>query len=118
RRNSVPDSCCHIVIEGCGHDILLNHESASQDIFVHGCLTVLREKLINEVVPICLGYTGIGTIIALIQIIIAVLAFSRNANIQRKKKYASSHNPGASGRNYKSNSKNIMEIYKCTAKLG
>ncbi|CAB4057790.1 CD63 [Lepeophtheirus salmonis] len=65
--NSVPDSCCLHVAKGCGRNILLNHEVASEKIFVH-----------------------VGTIIALIQIIIAVLALSRSASIKRKHKYADS----------------------------
>nr|ACO12923.1 CD63 antigen [Lepeophtheirus salmonis] len=88
--NSVPDSCCLHVAKGCGRNILLNHEVASEKIFVHGCYTMMADKLDNEVVPLCLGYTGVGTIIALIQIIIAVLALSRSASIKRKHKYADS----------------------------
>ena len=43
--NSVPDSCCHEVREGCGNDILRQQVSDVRNkIFVDGCITILKVR--------------------------------------------------------------------------
>ena len=45
RNNSVPDSCCHEVREGCGNGILRQQVSDVRNkIFVDGCITILKVR--------------------------------------------------------------------------
>ncbi len=44
---SVPDSCCFEYVEGCGYHIF--HKSdveIANHIYVHGCLTLLKDQVI------------------------------------------------------------------------
>ncbi len=85
--NSVPDSCCHVVTEGCGRGILAQTGyTMHMEFNTHGCLTVMRHKLEDQVVPVLLGYAAVGTLLALVQLMAVVFAFSYSASIARHKK--------------------------------
>ncbi len=81
----MPDSCCKTYHEGCGHNVLAVPEHTRQTkLFSHGCLEVMGDKITGQVVPILLGYAGVGTLLALIQLITIVFACSYSAQITRK----------------------------------
>ena len=45
---SVPDSCCFEYSEGCGYRIFHKSDVEIQNvIFVHGCLTLLKDQVIR-----------------------------------------------------------------------
>lgn len=81
----MPDSCCHREVPGCGRNILREQETqVNYKIFTHGCITLMEDKLHNDVMPILIGYGAFGTILALIVLVNAVFAFSFSASINRK----------------------------------
>jgi hypothetical protein len=83
--NSVPDSCCHNIIEGCGRNLLSQNEDQIRNtIFVDGCLTILKTKLKNDVIPMMIVYAVVGVILALLELITVVLASAYVAQITRK----------------------------------
>ncbi len=104
--NSVPDSCCHKISKGCGKDILnevmqknksdhfhelignihifQNPENIRNTIFVDGCLTILRTKLENDVIPMMIVYAVVGVVLALTELITVVLACAYVAQITRR----------------------------------
>jgi hypothetical protein len=85
--NSVPDSCCHSVTEGCGRDIFTKVDSQIRNIiFVDGCLTVLRSKLEEDVTPMMIIYACIGVLLAITELITVVLCCAYIAQITRKLK--------------------------------
>jgi hypothetical protein len=49
------------------------------------CLTIIEEKLVGQVVPVLLGYAGVGTCLALIQLLTIVFACSYSSQISRSK---------------------------------
>jgi len=84
--NSLPDSCCLQYEDGCGKGAL---ESGKIDeirdkVFVHGCLTLLFPKLINDVKPIMIVYAVVGIILAFLELIAVVLACAFVAQIRRR----------------------------------
>ena len=87
RNSSVPDSCCHTPTPGCGKDIFReNEENVRTKIFVHGCITMLKNKLDNDVIPMMIVYAVIGVILALVEMITIVLASAFVAQIGRKRR--------------------------------
>lgn len=73
--------------QGCGTGLLTRQDIyLTQTIHTHGCLTVMEEKLSNQVVPILLGYAGCGTILALLQLLAIVFACAYSAALSRKAK--------------------------------
>jgi hypothetical protein len=49
---SVPDSCCFQHVEGCGHDIFhMSEVEIANKIFVHGCLTLLKDQVGQSNIP-------------------------------------------------------------------
>lgn len=84
---SVPDSCCHEPIEGCGHRIFKESpEQIRNKIFVNGCLTLLKDQLENDVVPMMVIYACIGVVLALVELITVVLACAFVAQINRRRR--------------------------------
>jgi len=89
KNNSVPDSCCHQVSDGCGNGILgprVQESDIRNKIFVDGCLTILKDKLETDVLPIMIGYAVIGVVLALVELITVVLACAYVAQITRKRR--------------------------------
>ncbi|TRY70348.1 hypothetical protein TCAL_02439 [Tigriopus californicus] len=83
--NSVPDSCCLRVTEGCGVNVFNELEqNLVRKIHMHGCLTLMNDKLESQVVPMLLGYTGVGTILALVQLLCVIFACALAAAIKRE----------------------------------
>jgi hypothetical protein len=83
---SVPDSCCFEYYEGCGYQIF--HKSdveIANIIFTHGCLTLLKDQLLHEVVPIMISYALIGAISAVVQLASVALASAYVAQISRRR---------------------------------
>ena len=89
--NSVPDSCCHKYQKGCGKDVLVQSPADIQNqIFINGCLEILKEKLDEDVIPMMIVYAVVGVILALTELITVVLACAFIAQINRRinKNYA------------------------------
>ena len=85
KNNAVPDSCCLEPQEKCGHGIFdQSFETITHKIYTHGCLNIIESKLEGQVVPILLGYAGVGTVLALIQLLTIVFACSYSAQISRR----------------------------------
>ncbi|QQP31437.1 Tetraspanin, partial [Caligus rogercresseyi] len=83
--NSVPDSCCHEFMKGCGRGIFSRTETEVRNhIYVHGCLQVLKDKLENEVTPMMIVYAVVGVILAITEIITIVLASAYVAQLRRR----------------------------------
>jgi len=85
----VPDSCCHDVREGCGHGKLSLSNSQNYlglDIWKDGCIEVLQHKLRNEVSPLMDVYSGVGVLLAIVELITVVLACSYIAQISRRRR--------------------------------
>jgi len=93
-RGDVPDSCCHperMMDEGCGKGkITLSTESLENNlgIWKDGCLTILKAKLREEVSPMLMIYSGIGVLLALVELITVVFACSYIAQISRRTRRA------------------------------
>ncbi len=90
--NAVPDSCClrreQQPERNCGSERLSESGvTVDQHIHTHGCLTVMHPKLEGQVVPILLGYAGVGTLLALLQLLCVVFAFSYSSSIARYRKH-------------------------------
>jgi len=85
--DSVPDSCCLQPEEGCGRGRFRESE-VTVDLYIHthGCLAVLESKLQNGVVPVLLGYSGVGVLLALAEMLSAVLAFVYAGHLSRAAK--------------------------------
>jgi len=87
KNNAVPDSCCLEPQEKCGHGIFDSDQSyvtITHKIYTHGCLNIIESKLEGQVEPILLGYAGVGTVLALIQLLTIVFACSYSAQISRR----------------------------------
>jgi len=82
---SVPDSCCFEQIEGCGGNIFhLSDVQIRNKIFVNGCLTLLKDQLETEVLPIMIAYACVGVLLAVAMLVSVVLASAYVAQITRK----------------------------------
>jgi len=89
----VPDSCCHPdrTDQGCGKGkITLSQESLQNNlgIWKDGCLEILKEKLKLEVSPMLIVYSGVGVLLALVELITVVFACSYIAQISRRTRRA------------------------------
>ena len=64
---SVPDSCCLEISPGCGAYLFkTSNENIRTKINLHGCLTMLQDQHENDVVPMMIGHTVFGAILALV----------------------------------------------------
>ncbi len=89
---SVPDSCCFEQIDGCGHNIFhLSDVQIRNKIFVNGCLTLLKDQLEGEVVPIMIAYACVGVLLAIVELISVVRASAYVAQISRKRMREKQH---------------------------
>lgn len=83
--NSVPDSCCHKETKDCGKGIFIKSEAdARNTIFVDGCIEIVKDKLNDDVIPMMVVYACIGVILAISEMITAVLACAYVAQISRR----------------------------------
>jgi len=85
----VPDSCCHDVREGCGRGILSmsnNQHDLDLGIWKDGCIEILQHKLRDEVSPLMIIYSGVGVLLAIVELITVVLACSYIAQITRRRR--------------------------------
>ena len=75
-RNSVPDSCCLYEAQGCGNDVfkITDLRVMVLKINVHGCLAVMRRRLDTHVTTILMVFAGVGSILALLELLSIVLA--------------------------------------------
>ncbi len=82
----VPDSCCLQYSEGCGRGILGigNDQQVAQNIYTHGCVTLLEINLREDVLPWMIAYAIIGVVLAIAEIITVVMAAAYVAQIRRK----------------------------------
>ncbi|XP_040563484.1 CD63 antigen [Lepeophtheirus salmonis] len=85
--NSVPDSCCHEMEKNCGKGVFSRTETEVRNsIYVNGCLTVLKDKLDNEVTPMMIVYAVVGVVLAITEIITIVLACAYVAQLNRRRR--------------------------------
>eukprot|EP00092_Neocalanus_flemingeri_P021978 GFUD01023836.1.p1 GENE.GFUD01023836.1~~GFUD01023836.1.p1 ORF type:complete len:294 (+),score=59.87 GFUD01023836.1:67-948(+) len=85
----VPDSCCHDVSEGCGRGKIQQgqeNQNREMGIWKDGCLEILHQKLKLEVVPMLLVYSGVGVLLAVVELITVVLACAYVAQINRRRR--------------------------------
>jgi hypothetical protein len=83
---SVPDSCCFEPVEGCGRNIFhLSDVNIRNKIFVNGCLTLLKDQLEGEVVPVMISYACVGVLLAIVMLVSVVLSSAYVAQISRKR---------------------------------
>jgi len=84
--SDVPDSCCHVQSDGCGKGIqnLNNFRDISDQIYVLGCMEIIRDKLEGDVVPMMVVYACVGVLLAIIELICVVLACAYIAQINRR----------------------------------
>jgi hypothetical protein len=84
---SVPDSCCHEPHEGCGRGIFSQSpDQIRNKIFVNGCMTLLKDQLESDVLPMMIVYACVGVILALVELITVVLASAYVAQINRRRR--------------------------------
>lgn len=84
---SVPDSCCHEPHEGCGQGVFrLSHDQVRNKIFTNGCMTLLKDTLETDVLPMMIVYACVGVILALVELITVVLASAYVAQINRRQR--------------------------------
>jgi len=83
----VPDSCCHEEVEGCGRNkITQENYRLDLGIWKDGCIEILRYKLRDEVAPVLIIYSGVGVLLAIVELITVVLACSYIAQISRRRR--------------------------------
>jgi len=75
-RNSVPDSCCLYEAHGCGSDLFKINDLRVivLKINIHGCLAVMQRRLETHVTLILVIFAGVGSILAVVQLLAIVLA--------------------------------------------
>jgi len=86
---SVPNSCCRDpdLRENCGAGVLnkrLSADLSDLQIWKDGCLAILDIKIENEVKPMLLYYSAVGTLLAIVELITVVLACAYVAQIGRR----------------------------------
>ena len=75
----------HKKVEGCGKGIKneRSNDNVREIIYVHGCMEIIKDKLEDDVVPMMVGYAGLGVVLAIIELICVVLACAYIAQIRR-----------------------------------
>ena len=84
----VPDSCCHRVNEECGRGKISQGDQLSDrenlGIWKDGCVTILQQKMRDDIMPFLMVYAGLGVLLALVELITVVLACAYVAQIGRR----------------------------------
>ena len=84
-RHGVPDSCCLVETENCGDkDSIFSDQHPQEKIFLHGCLAVLKEKLLRDISPVLFIFSACAVVLALITFLALVLVGAYSAAIIRK----------------------------------
>eukprot|EP00088_Acartia_fossae_P006473 TRINITY_DN12977_c2_g2_i2.p1 TRINITY_DN12977_c2_g2~~TRINITY_DN12977_c2_g2_i2.p1 ORF type:complete len:316 (+),score=51.26 TRINITY_DN12977_c2_g2_i2:49-948(+) len=87
KHQSVPDSCCHEEIEGCGEGKAVERPGLiSLGIYKDGCIAIIKTKLKQEVEPLMIVYACVGVLIAIVEMITVVLACAYIAQISRRRR--------------------------------
>ena len=88
-RRGVPDSCCLHEEPGCGVNSvdIFTDIHAYEKIQIHGCLAIMKERLLRDIAPLLLTYIGCSVLLTLLTIISLVLAAAFVASINRKEKH-------------------------------
>jgi len=85
RRRGVPDSCCLVETEGCGNDeSIYSDQLAYEKINIHGCMAIMKNRLLRDIAPVLLTYIACAVVLALLTILSMVLAAAYVAAITRK----------------------------------
>lgn len=85
KNNSVPDSCCLTVSQGCGSNIfILPQESIRTKIHLHGCLAQMEGSLESDVLPMLVIYACLGVGVGIMELIAVVLSSAYVAQINRR----------------------------------
>jgi len=81
----LPDSCCIEESEGCGnHASYFTDQLAYEKINMHGCFTIMKNRLHRDIAPVLLYYIISAVVLALLTILTMVLAAAYVAAITRK----------------------------------
>jgi len=92
QKNSVPDSCCHMEVKDCGKGLASQRPGIiNPGIYRDGCITILKIKLVKEVIPILDGYIGFGVIIVLVEILTILMAFYHAYQLHKQENTGSQH---------------------------
>lgn len=83
--DSIPDSCCLQETEDCGEGQLVSLK-AHLEVYTHGCLAVLEQRMARDIQPVLNAYLGCGVALALLQIIAIVLSSAYSAALNRRKR--------------------------------
>jgi len=85
-RNQIPDSCCIDEREGCAKSVVITDQTLYDQIYLHGCISIMRIRLTRDILPVLLAYIISGVVLALITIVTLVLAAAYVAAITRNEK--------------------------------
>ena len=75
-KKSVPDSCCLFEVQGCGRNIfeITDIRVLVQKININGCLFVIKRRLDDQVSIILMIFTGVGSILVMVEMLCVILA--------------------------------------------
>jgi len=81
----VPDSCCVDEKPGCGNDAgIFEDILAHEKVFIHGCMTIMKNRLNRDIAPVLVIYIACSVVLALLTILTVVLTAAYVAAITRK----------------------------------
>merc|ERR1712013_477795 len=85
-QNQIPDSCCIDEHEGCAKSVVITDQTLFDQIYMHGCISIMRIRLTHDILPVLLAYIISGVVLALITIVTLVVAAAYVAAITRNEK--------------------------------
>jgi len=85
-QNQIPDSCCIDEHEGCAKSVVITDQTLFDQIYMHGCISIMRIRLTRDILPVLLAYIISGVVLALITIVTLVVAAAYVAAITRNEK--------------------------------
>merc|ERR1712013_859230 len=85
-QNQIPDSCRIDEHEGCAKSVVITDQTLFDQIYMHGCISIMRIRLTRDILPVLLAYIISGVVLALITIVTLVVAAAYVAAITRNEK--------------------------------
>ena len=74
QQHGVPDTCCLTEAVGCGDRVsIFSEQHPHQNIFIHGCLAVMKIKYHRDLSPLLWAYSTSTLVVCLVSIIALVL---------------------------------------------
>eukprot|EP00092_Neocalanus_flemingeri_P037825 GFUD01041175.1.p1 GENE.GFUD01041175.1~~GFUD01041175.1.p1 ORF type:complete len:348 (+),score=73.44 GFUD01041175.1:136-1179(+) len=86
QQRGVPNSCCLDEEEGgCGNtEEIYSDPLAYEKINIHGCMAIMKNRLLRDIAPVLLTYIACAVVLALITILAMVLSAAYVAAITRR----------------------------------